>query len=102
MASSSILTRETKSGARRYVVRYRLGGRRLVCPARRLALDHGGGPRAPRPDRGRARSGSQPGRGTRGGRPGRALARVGIPYTYSHVMPLDELAAERLRALMGS
>ena len=27
MASSFIVTRETKSGARRFVVRYRLGGR---------------------------------------------------------------------------
>jgi hypothetical protein len=45
MASSFIVTRETKSGARRFVVRYRLGGR-LACPARRLVLDHEGGARA--------------------------------------------------------
>jgi hypothetical protein len=102
MASSFVVTRETKSGARRFVVRYRLGGR--AWP-----VQHGGSLSTMR--EARARRDLIAGELAAGRNPAEAREVAHLAGhsrasesldTYSHVMPLDELAAERLRALMGS
>ena len=94
MASSFIVTRETKSGARQFVVRYRLGGR--AWP-----VQHGGSLSTMREARALA-AGRNPAEAREvADLAGHSRASESLD-TYSHVMPLDELAAERLRALMGS
>ena len=102
MASSFIVTRETKSGARRFVVRYRLGGR--AWP-----VQHGGSFSTMREARacrdliaGELAAGRNPAEAREVAHlAGHSRTSESLD-TYSHVMPLDELAAERLRALMGS
>ena len=108
MASSFIVTRETKSGVGRPNVSvFQARDRRLGLSGDGAGLQARWVPHYQPHDLIAAptarRAGRQHGRAAREAahRAGHSRTSESLD-TYSHVMPLDELAAERLRALMGS
>ena len=90
MASSFIVTRETKSGARRAWPVQHGGSTMREARARRDLIA------------GELAAGRNPAEAREvADLAGHSRASESLD-THSHVMPLDELAAERLRTLMGS